>query len=399
LPPYEINGVQDYLTDANGATITALQYLDNKQNDALQGINYNPALGFEPIKAVGGSPKYPFQPYYGGFSPRVSLAWSPSFSSGALGTIFGSKKTVLRGGYARILDRTNSVDMVLTPLLGYGFLQPINCSGAGINGLCNGASITNPNTAFRLGVDGNTAPFPTVTQTLPVPAIPGVNTPPGVNLSFLDNGWRPGTNDTIDFSIQRELPDNMILEVAYVGKWSKHLFQGLDLNDVPWMMTLGGQTFAQAYDALYAANQAGTAPAAQPFFEAALQGSSKYCTGFPSCTAGVLAFEGSKGTKNITNDNVYNIWQDIDRAGAGGSSAFKFGQSLTRSVQGINSMYGSTTLGFSNYQAGFVSLQKRTGHGLTVSGNLTWSHTLATNSINQEYTSDNPTDPFNLRTD
>ena len=47
----------------------------------------------------------------------------------------------------------------------------------------------------------------------------------------------------------------MLLEVAWVGKWSKHLYQGLDLNNVPWMMTLGGQSFAKAYAALWKADQ------------------------------------------------------------------------------------------------------------------------------------------------
>ena len=65
------------------------------------------------------------------------------------------------------------------------------------------------------------------------------------------------SNDTITFGIQRELPDNILVEVGYVGKWSRHLFDGLDLNDVPWMMTLGGQSLAKAYAALWNADHSG----------------------------------------------------------------------------------------------------------------------------------------------
>jgi len=74
----------------------------------------------------------------------------------------------------------------------------------------------------------------------------------------------------VSISIQRELPDNMLVEVAYVGKWSTHLYQGLDLNDVPWMMTRGGQSFAKAYAAVWTANHSGTMASPQPFFENSL---------------------------------------------------------------------------------------------------------------------------------
>jgi len=395
MPPYESNGVQDVAVDASGNPINTRAYLENTVNMALKGQVYNPIIGFEPIRAVGGHPKYPFNPFYGGFSPRVSLAWNPKFQSGILSHVFGQGKTVIRGGYSRIYDRNNSVDLVLVPLLGYGFGQTIRWNGAGINGACNGGSGTTPTNGFRLGVDGNAGPFPAVQQTLPIPAEPGINSPAGSNISFLDNNWRPGSNDQFTVGIQRELPGSMIVEVAWVGKWSKHLYQGLDLNDVPWMMTLGGQSFDKAYANLWAADNAGkTTVAAQPFFEAALAGS-PYCAGFASCSAAVLANEGAGGTGNITTESVYSLWQDLDKTwtGLGGRPA------LPNTLQGYNSMIGNTTAGFSNYQAGIVRVQKRTGHGLVLNANLTFSKTLSTVGINQEYTQANPSVPFDLRFD
>jgi hypothetical protein len=414
MPPYEINGVQDIMVDSSGVQITTQQYLENTVNKALQGQVYNPVLGFEPIGAVGGHPKYPFNPFYGGFSPRVSLAWNPKFQSGILGHVFGQGKTVIRGGYSRIYDRNNSVDLVLVPLLGYGFGQTIRCNGAGIiagTTSCYGSSATNPTNGFRLGVDGNTGPFPAVQQTLPIPAEPGINSPAGSNISFLDNNWRPGSNDQFTVGIQRELPGSMILEVAWVGKWSKHLYQGLDLNDVPWMMTRGGQSFAKAYASLWAADHAGQAASAQPFFENGLPASylsstntsiAKYnatpgVTPLPLCTnnsCAVLTNEGRGplGTANIGTESVYSLWSDLDKT-------WTFGSALPNTLQGYNSMLGNTTLGFSNYQAGIVRLQKRTGHGLMLNANLTLSKTLSTVGINQEYTQANPSVPFDLRYD
>ena len=62
-------------------------------------------------------------------------------------------------------------------------------------------------------------------------------------------------------------------------------------------------------------------------------------------------------------------------------------------------MIANTTSGFSNYREGIFRVQKRTGHGLTLNANLTWSHTLLTVGINQEYTQANPSVPFDLRYD
>src|SRR5437667_8135434 len=86
------------------------------------------------------------------------------------------------------------------------------------------------------------------------------------------------------------------------------------------------------------------------------------------------------------------MWQDMDRS-------FTFGKALPTTLQGSNSMLANTTAGFSNYQAGILRVQKRTGHGLTLNANLTWSHTLSTVGINQEYTQANPSVPFDLRYD
>lgn len=434
MPPYEVNGVQDFMVDSSGAVITTQQYFQNMISDALNGQVYNPVLGFEPIGAVGGHPKYPFQPFYGGFSPRVSLAWSPKFSSGFLGRAVGEGKTVLRVGYSRIYDRNNGVDLVLVPLLGYGFGQTIRCTGSGvISGTpgCYGASGTTPGNAFRLGVDGNTGPFPVVQQTLPIPAEPGINSPAGSNISFLDNNWRPGENDGITFGIQRELPDNMLIEVAYVGKWSRHLFMGLDLNDVPWMMTRGGQSFAKAYAAVWTADHGGSMASPQPFFEnslppnylnttnsniTAFNAKNVNTSGFtplPLCSTYTCAVQvneggGPLGTGNISTENVYFMFQDMDTGSNcfpskllpnNTACPFTFGTALPSDLQGYNSMIGNTTLGFSNYQAGILRLQKRTGHGLTLNANLTWSHALNTVGINQEYTEANPSVPFDLRYD
>jgi len=411
MPPFERDGVQDITVDASGNPIAYSTFVQNQMNAALAGNVYNPVIGFNPILGMGTKQKYPYTPFYGGFSPRVSLAYSPKVNPDTwLGKVFGNKQTVIRGGYARIYDRTNAVNNVLTPLLGYGFGQPIRCAGMTMTGVCtNTTASTNISNAFRIGTDGNTAPFPAITPTLPTPAEPGVNTPGASVLFGLDPNYRPGQDDQIDFSIQRELPGQMILEAGYNGRWAKHLYLGTNVDATPVMMTLGKQTYAQAYNALFQADQKGlTTVAAQPFFETALGGpASPYCTGYANCSTAVLANEGGGGTGNITFYSPYNVFADLDTNAVGAGAAtsnWNWGNCvgctiLPADLQHYAGINDATTTGYSNYQAFFLSLQKRTGHGLTISGNFTYSHTLDTDGINQEFVEDAPNFGYNLHYD
>ena len=104
MPPVEATGKQVMLVDANDKPIDTETYLANRQAAALQGQVYNPQIGFALVPNVAGHPKYPFDPFYHGFSPRVAVSWNPD-----LGSRFGGKNTVFRGGYGRIYGRVNGV--------------------------------------------------------------------------------------------------------------------------------------------------------------------------------------------------------------------------------------------------------------------------------------------------
>ena len=130
MPPYELNGKQVELVDQSGNLVNAQNYLSTTYRDAIQGQVYNPVLGFATVANVGSGQKYPYNPFYDGFSPRISTAWNPSFDDGILGRVVGHGKTVVRAGYSRIYGRLNGVDLVLVPLLGTGLGQPVSCVGA-----------------------------------------------------------------------------------------------------------------------------------------------------------------------------------------------------------------------------------------------------------------------------
>jgi len=389
MPPYELNGKQDIMVDAQNVVMNQGTYLANKQNAALNGQIYDPAFGYTPIRAVNvnGQNKYPYSPFYGGLGPRVGLAYSPAFESGVLRKIFGNKETVIRGGYARFYDRGLGIVLVSDPVLGDGFLQPIACIGATIGGQCTGASGTTPANIFRIGVDGNTAPLPPIAPSLQTPVMPGINAPAVSLGSTMDTAYKPGSSDEIDFSIQRQLKGNMIVEVGYTGRWAKHIYQGVDINDVPWMMKLGGQSLAQAWDALALASVGGKAPAVQPWFETALKGSS-YCSAYPSCTAAVA----SQAAPYVSIDDLTDTWASLD-------SSFVFGPNTIPFMNQDSWTYNDSSVGFANYQALVATMSKRTGHGLTFNGNLTYGHDIGQFSLNQEYTLANLEDPWNPRVD
>ena len=66
----------------------------------------------------------------------------------------------------------------------------------------------------------------------------------------LDPKFRPNHSDTFDFTIQRQLSSKTMLEVGYIGRRVQDEYQPININAVPYMMTLGGQSFASAYAGL-----------------------------------------------------------------------------------------------------------------------------------------------------
>ena len=99
-----------------------------------------------------------------------------------------------------------------------------------------------PRSVFRIGVDGNSVPLPSVSPTLPQPYLPGVGGNAGASdANFLDPKYRPERSDNITVSLQRQLSQHMTLEVGYVGRIIRNELQALNLDAVPYMTTLGGQ--------------------------------------------------------------------------------------------------------------------------------------------------------------
>ena len=94
-------------------------YLASVKSAALAGKSTIPKSVLPSWATPRNGLKYPYNPFYGEFSPRVAVAWNPRFDGDSLGgKIFGHDSTVIRGGYGRGYGRTNGVVQVLVPLLG-----------------------------------------------------------------------------------------------------------------------------------------------------------------------------------------------------------------------------------------------------------------------------------------
>jgi hypothetical protein len=417
-PPLEQSGKQITLVDQNGAQVGFEDYMATRQRAALAGQIFNPALGYSLVGNVGNGLKYPYHMFWGGFSPRVSAAWNPRFDSGLMGKLFGHNKTVLRGGYGRIYGRQNGVDLVLVPLLGVGLIQAVKCPGAQINGVCAGTGNSDPTNAFRIGTDPNPANLYTqgISQTLCQPFFPGkINCNGSVaakasDTLVLDPNYKPAHSDEFNFTIQRDLGHNMTLEVGYLGRILRDEFTNANLDQIPWMLTLNGQSFAQAYGALYKAycglqtacaadpkNANPTVPM-QPFFEAALGGAaSAYCAGFASCTQALVVKEGAPGTGNFSSQSLYTMWNHIGSAmGKLGQTSSPFYQSTIGSVQ-ATSVQMSGAFGRGNYNAAIVSLTARNWKGVTLNTNFTWSRSMGTQFYAQANNGINPNNGYDFK--
>ena len=401
MPPYELNGKQVSLVDGNGNPIVASDYVAQRQRAALSGQVYQPTIGFATVRNVGAGLKYPFNPYYGGFSPRVSAAWSPKFGDGLLGKVFGNGKTVIRGGYGRIYGRLNGVALLLVPLLAPGPLQAVSCGGATMTGQCLGANNVDPTNVFRIGTDGLVAPFPTVSTNFPQPFNPAVggNAAAGDG-SVLDPRYKPNRTDNLTISIQREISSKTSFEIGYIGRLLRNEFQEIGLDAVPYMTTLNGQSFAQAwatmYNSLYpngvpvpGVAQAAAGLPAQPFFEAAMGGAnSAYCTGFSNCTAAVA----TKNSSLIQYTRVSDLWKALNSAPSWTLGRTMISGSPTQALS--IGMYGP--YGYGNYNALFATVRTRDWHGVTAVSNFTYGRSLGTGDIAQSTSSSTVLDPWNV---
>ncbi len=373
-PPKERLGRQSIQVD--GATLTpltALDFLRKREDAARNGEIYNPPIAFLP---VNDAKRNVFDIDWNNVGYRGAVSWNPSFngSNKFLSALFGDRKTVIRGGYSLVYDRQNTIQSVVIPTLGVAFAQTINvtaplCSASGAAGAgCDAASSNPALRVFRVGVDGR-IPLPTVPNiTSPVSPFWGRNASGSLTLfpeilSFqLDPKIKVGENHAINLTWQRELPQNMLLEIGYIGRYADKLPQSTSFGQAPYMFkdNASGQTFAQAFDAVASELRRGVAAAnvtPQAWFENQVPG------------GGGTRVLAAAQSSNFINGNINQIFLNIDQ------------RRMLAGLQPFNNYLAQTlflrsSVGSSNYNAMFVTLNKRLSKGLTTTLNYTFSRSL-----------------------
>jgi len=419
MPPYSTNGgYQTVLVDQTDHLVSATQYFKNEEQAALQGQAYAPLLGFAAIRNVLNHNHYPYDPFFGGITPRVGFAWNVK------------PDTVIRGGYARIFGRINGVNPILVPLLTPGLMQPATCLGPnnnGANGGCGTAgNPTTPVNAFRVGTqaDGINAPLPAPSAFLPQPWYPGLNqVGTGAGETF-DPNFRPNENNEFTLSVQHQFGPKIMVEAGYIGRKLTHEIQYYSFTNVPYMMTINSQTFANAWRNIMVytnygntnlpivKTNASTVPA-QPFFEGAIGNvpgafaPGGYCynttAGAPylNCTTAFVANNDANGSFLMPVSDPFDAWASVSNAGD-----FSFGRSFTSdpipaSPFGAAGQSPSITTtvsnGYGNYNAAYFQFTFQNWHGLTMKSSFTYGKALGTGNVVQASSSFSTDDPFNLR--
>ncbi|HMI51934.1 MAG TPA: TonB-dependent receptor [Candidatus Saccharimonadales bacterium] len=229
-PPWETNGLQ--VTP----NISLSDWFNERGAGMLQGI---PANAAPPLSFDLGGPANNAPGFYNwdkkDFGPRVSLAWSPGYQGGLLGSLFGGPgKSTIRLGAGIVYDR-----------LGPALLGTFDSQGSfGLStGLTNTGGFETPAIAPRLtgltglsnipttDLDGNVLFAPAPAGTFPQTFPSGIDGATGSYAVYwgMDNKIKTPYSYTFDLSVGRDLGHNFELNVAYVGRLSHRLLTQADV--------------------------------------------------------------------------------------------------------------------------------------------------------------------------
>lgn len=275
-PPWETDG-QEVAPTQNLGT-----WFQERADGMARGVPANqfPPISFDIAGRSNGRPDW--WATGNDFAPHLSIAWSPEPSADWLRRFVGTgDKTVIRAGFGKYYDHFGQAmietfnqsggEFGLSTLLSNpanvetaassARWQPI--PGQGLTSAINNIPDINPATGSPY-VDPQGHPLFT-----PAPSVGFPTTFPAGNFCIcwgMDGSLKTPYSYALDFSISRELPHNMAIEVAYVGRLGHNLLVQSDLAQ-PLNLTdpASGITYYQAAQAMASLarinNGAGTNPA------------------------------------------------------------------------------------------------------------------------------------------
>jgi hypothetical protein len=241
------------------------------------------------------------------FSPRFGFAWTPSAMGG---------KTVIRGGFGVFVDPVGLTSSGMQNLQ-YGFSQQTV--------LPTSSTLTWPPQATL------SDPFPNG-FVVPAGSSKGASTYLGQAIQFYSTQMRNAYSVRWTFSVQRQLPGQMVLELAYVGNHGVHLPINTQLDYLPRQYLSTSLVRDNATNTLLTGN------VANPF-------------------KGLIPAVSSMNGSNIALQQLLIPFPQFP-VGSGTSNGIIMQQNPA---------------GSSYYQSLDVRLEKRLAHGLTLLNNFVWS--------------------------
>ena len=381
--PYETSG------NEVAPTPSLQSFFDSRTEAMDNGRAYRPPISFALAGKANGQPGY-WSPDYKNIAPRLAFAYSPNASKGFWGKLLGSNgQTSIRGGYGIYFDH-----------FGEGVVNSFDRMGSfGLTtNLENPAGVETTDCVARFS---NLIDIPSGNACGGVPELPGApaggfpSTAPGLgeNGSFaiawgLDSSLKTPYSQVVDFSFTRELPNQFVTEISYVGRFGRRLLQEVDTAEpVNMKDPQSGMTYFQAATKLAKLADANTPESSvqsiafwEDLFPAAA-GSAGETGSAPGIPANPTATQNIYDLYYANNPNALYALQSLD-APADGVSCFPACSTLGPYAfwdDQFSSLYAWRSTGVSNYNALQASLRRHAG-GLEFDLNYTYSRSLDTNS-------------------
>jgi hypothetical protein len=379
--PYDAGGLQVV------PSVNMGQWVNQRALEGLRGIpsSQDPLVSFK----LGGpannaAPMYPTD--YGNWAPRVSFAYSPHPKSDWLQKVFGDGKTSIRAGFGITYYHFGEMLLNTFDLNGSFGLSTI---------LTNPASVQTEDCAPRvtslnvIPVNGCGGPI-----FLPAPKGTFPATPPysldtgGFAIDWgLDNNMKTPYIYQLNFTVERELTNNLLLRVSYVGSLAHRLLgqedlaQPLNLRD-----PATGITYYQAASRLSQLGNQGiqvsqitpqlvgpTAAYWNDIFPlAAGMGYSACLTTIANCSALQAVYDTFLG--NLHNETSALFYLDLP-GNVCPNGCSNLGPYTFFNKQ-FSSLYAWRTIENSNYHAMELTLSKRFSKSVQADFNWTWSRSM-----------------------
>jgi hypothetical protein len=347
-------------------------WFNQRRADMLKGTpsNQDAVIAFEPAGSIyGRSGLYGKQT--SNFAPRVGVAWSPHAQGGWLGRLLGGDKTVVRAGFGMYYDN-------------FGPALALRYDANGSFGLST--TLTNPAGALTPGTAPRITSMNEIPTSIMVPA-PASTFPvtyPNVEAiaAGVDQSLKTPYSYAVDFSIQRQLPGDMTLDLAYVGHMARRLMALDDiaapLNLVDPKSGIDYFTAAKRLSQMWRANTSessisdSTVGKTAQYWQDMLAPQSSYSL----CSTGGTTTSFLQAVYDVFGPGCGNLYNEtsalyyLDVAGY-----------PTAPVDGYNTFYNSqysslwtwSSLGYSNYNAFQLGLHKQMSQGMLFGFNYTYS--------------------------